>query len=134
MELKNSIYIGMEEEPKEILTIEIPFDTDIYEWTRSKDGKQTIFPELLIGCEEMIYGNVDKMNCMNVISYESGRPETIEFVVRIGTVDRTLSKILQWAVDNEYYENECVRIRELQAIIKNRKELKLQEIEQSAEI
>ena len=122
----------MDGEPKEIYTVEIPFDTTMFEWARSEKGKSIVFPELLIGCEELIYGNVDTIHCMTVISYETGRPEEHEFVVREYTIENTLKKIMDWSIENEYYENECVRIRELQKILKSRKTKELKEIEQSA--
>lgn len=117
-------------EPKEIYTVEIPFESTLYEWTRSGEGKDIIFPELLIGCEELLYDEVDKVHCMDVITYETGMPETINLVVRLDGIENTLSKILQWAERNEFYES-CIRIRELQNKLKQQNEQEVLNIEKS---
>ena len=115
------------EEPKEILTVHIPLDADIIEWTKG-EGKEIVFPELLIGCEEMLYGNLEKVHCMNVVTSEYTEQRTIEIVVRLDGVENTLSKILKWSLELELYEN-CVRVRELQTVLKNRKVSELAEID-----
>ena len=103
------------EDIKEILTIEVPVNTTLYDWSQGK-GKEVIFPELLIGCEELLYHDLEKVHCLKVITYENGREDNIDFVVRMDGVENTLNKMMEWGLENEKYLF-CQRIQNLQTIL-----------------
>ena len=103
------------EEHKEIRTVEIPNDTNIYDWSLG-EGKEVIFPELLIGCEELLYHDLEKVYCLKAITYENDRKDPIDFIVRREGVENTLEKIHNWALDNEHYLM-CRRVTNLQKVL-----------------
>lgn len=100
-------------ETKEILTIELPANTPFKKWSDGV-GKSTIFTELLIGCEELLYNDLDKVYCFTIIP--NGRRDNIDFVVRRGGIENTLNKIMSWGIENEQYLM-CSRVKELQSFI-----------------
>jgi len=104
------------EQVKEILTVEVPKDSTLYDWALG-DGKKIVFPELLIGCEELLYHNLKKVCCLKVITYENGRDDKVEFIVRKKGINHTLKKINEWALESERYLM-CHRISILQDYLK----------------
>ena len=96
---------------KQIQIIELPIDTTIYEWTHN-EGKSITFPELLVGCEEVLYNNLDKVLCLTVLTHESGVKETVDFVVRREGIMKTLERIFGWATANQEYLM-CARVLKL---------------------
>lgn len=98
------------DEPKAITHIYIG-DTDIYEWTMGV-GKSILMPELLIGCEELLYNDLDEVTCVRVEALVRGKAKAFDFNVRQVGVEDTLEKIMEWSLSNEEYEM-CQRVRNL---------------------
>ena len=103
-------------EEKRILTIHIG-DTDIYEWTMS-EGKKTLMPELLVGCEELLYNDLDEVKCVRVEAQIRKQKKAFDFGVQRKSVEDTLDKILQWALYEEEYEI-CERVKKLNEYLEN---------------
>jgi len=103
-------------EEKKILTIHIG-NTDIYEWTMS-EGKRTLMPELLVGCEELLYNDLDEVKCVRVEAQIRKEKKAFDFNVQRKSVEDTLDKILQWALYEEEYEI-CERVKNLNNYVEN---------------
>lgn len=103
------------DEPKKILTVHIG-KNDIFEWTMGK-GKEILMPELLIGCEELLYNNLDETLCLRVETQIRGNQKAFDFSVKRDGVQDTLDKIMEWALENEEYET-CSRVKNLIDYIK----------------
>ena len=97
-------------EPKEILTIYIG-NSDIFEWATDK-GKSVLMAELLVGCEELLYNELDEVKCLRVESFVRGKHVDYDFSIYKDVYDETLKKIMEWALENEEYEM-CQRVTEL---------------------
>jgi hypothetical protein len=104
------------DEPKKVLTVHIGRH-DIFEWTMGK-GKDILMPELLVGCEELLYNDLDEVHCLRVETEIRGNQKAFDFSVKSEGVYDTLDKIMQWALDNEEYET-CSRVRDLLDYINN---------------
>lgn len=104
------------EEPKTILTVYIG-DTDIYEWTMGV-GKTVLMPELLVGCEEVLYNDTDEVKCARVEAIIRGKPKAFDFNVTYDGIEDTLDKIMSWALQEEMYEM-CQRVQNLQEYLEN---------------
>lgn len=104
------------EEPKTILTVYIG-DTDIYEWTMGV-GKTVLMPELLVGCEEVLYNDTDEVKCARVEAIIRGKPKAFDFNVKYDGIEDTLDKIMSWALQEEMYEM-CQRVQNLQEYLEN---------------
>lgn len=98
------------DEPKKIFTVHIG-KNDIYEWTMGI-GKETLMPELLVGCEELLYNDLEEVKCLRVESLIRGKQKAFDFSVKKEGVGDTLDKIMQWALENEEYET-CSRVKNL---------------------
>lgn len=98
------------DEPKKILTVHIG-KIDIFEWTMGT-GKDILMPELLVGCEELLYNDLDEVRCLRVEAEIRGKQKAFDFSVKAEGVHDTLEKIMQWALENEEYET-CSRVRDL---------------------
>ena len=98
------------DEPKKILTVHIGRN-DIFEWTMGK-GKDILMPELLVGCEELLYNDLDEVRCLRVETEIRGKQKAFDFSVKSEGVHDTLSKIMDWALENEEYET-CARVKGL---------------------
>lgn len=98
------------DEPKKILTVHIG-KIDIFEWTMGT-GKHILMPELLVGCEELLYNDLDEVRCLRVEAEIRGKQKAFDFSVKAEGVHDTLDKIMQWALENEEYET-CSRVRDL---------------------
>lgn len=103
------------DESKKILTVHIG-KNDIYEWTMDT-GKEILMPELLVGCEELLYNNLDEVLCLRVESVIRGKTKAFDFSVKKDGVLDTLGKIMEWALETEEYEI-CIRIQNLFEYIK----------------
>lgn len=101
---------------KKILTIHIG-DTDIYEWTMGV-GKSHLMPELLIGCEELLYNELDEVKCVRVEAQIRKQKKAFDFSVQRKSIGDTLDKILEWALNEEEYEM-CERVKNLNEYIEN---------------
>jgi hypothetical protein len=98
------------DEPKKILTVHIG-KIDIFEWSIG-NGKDILMPELLVGCEELLYNDLDEVRCLRVEADIRGIKKAFDFSVKAEGVHDTLNKIMQWALDIEDYET-CSRVRDL---------------------
>lgn len=103
-------------EEKKILTVHIG-DTDIYEWTLG-EGKHTLMPELLVGCEELLYNELDEVKCVRVEAIIRGKQKAFDFNVQRNHIQDTLDKILEWALYEEEYEI-CERVKNLNEYLEN---------------
>jgi len=104
------------DEPKTILTVYIG-ETDIYEWSMGI-GKTVLMPELLVGCEEVLYNDLAEVKCARVEAVIRGKPKAFDFNVRYDGIDDTLNKIMSWSLQEEEYEM-CQRVRDLQQYLEN---------------
>lgn len=105
-------------EDKKILTVHIG-NTDIFNWTMN-DGKHIIMPELLVGCEELLYNDLEEVKCLRVEAEIRGKQKAFDFSVKSDGVDVTLDKILEWALEEEEYEI-CERVKHLNEYLENNK-------------
>ena len=105
------------EEPKEILTVYIG-EEDIHTWLHG-DGKPILMPELLIGCEELLYNDLEEVRCARIEVLVRKSHKAFDFSVTKKDVGDTLNKILEWALGEEEYEM-CQRVKELQKVINER--------------
>lgn len=103
------------DEPKKILTVHIG-KTDIWEWTMG-GGKDILMSELLVGCEELIYNDLDEVMCLRVETQIRGNQKAFDFSVKAEGVHDILDKIMKWALENEEYET-CSRVRNLLEFLK----------------
>jgi hypothetical protein len=106
------------DEPRKILTIHIG-QNDIYEWTMNV-GKERLMPELLVGCEELLYNDLDEVLCVRVESLIRGKQKAFDFSVKQDGVTDTLEKIMEWALETEEYEM-CTRVKNLFEYIEKNK-------------
>ena len=100
-------------EEKEILVVYIG-NQDIQEWTQN-DGKSILMPELLIGCEELLYNDKDEITCARVEVVIRGNKKAFDFSVKKSGIYDTLNKIMEWALYSEEYEI-CERVKNLQEL------------------
>ena len=105
------------EEPKTILTVYIG-ETDIYEWSMGI-GKTVLMPELLVGCEEVLYNDLAEVKCARVEAVIRGKPKAFDFSVRKTHIQDTLDKILEWALYEEKYEL-CERVKILNEYLEDK--------------
>jgi hypothetical protein len=103
-------------EEKKILTVHIG-TTDIFEWTMNQ-GKSVIMPELLVGCEELLYNDLDIVKCIRIEAIIRGKSRAYDFNVERSHVSDTLDKILKWALIEEEYEI-CERVKNLNEYLEN---------------
>ena len=89
---------------------------DPYEWLLSEDGKATVMPELLIGCEEILYTDVNEVRCVRIESFVRRKHNAFDFNVRKKDVADTLEKIMEWGLQEEEYLI-CERVKNLQEYI-----------------
>lgn len=89
---------------------------DPYEWLLTEDGKATVMPELLIGCEEILYKDVDEVRCVRIESFVRRKHNAFDFNVRKKDVADTLEKIMEWGLQEEEYLI-CERVKNLQEYI-----------------
>lgn len=108
-------------EKKKIIIAVLDKKMTIKSWIKTDSGKSMIFPELLLGCEELLYNDLDKVFCMKVITHETRKLEPVDFVVRRNGIVKTLSKILEWALEIEDYEM-AARVRNLNDVLKKQNE------------
>ncbi len=106
------------DESKKILTVHIG-KNDIYEWTMDA-GKEILMPELLIGCEELLYNDLTEVLCLRVETLIRGKQKAFDFSVKKEGVTDTLGKIMEWALEVEDYEI-CIRVKNLLDYIKEKK-------------
>lgn len=101
-----------------ILTVYIG-NVDIQDWVLGP-GKKTIMPELLSGCEELIYNNKEVVHCIRVESSFGNKRTSFRFDTTTDSVLNSLDKIMEWALNEEEYEM-CQRVKNLQEYIHENK-------------
>lgn len=99
------------DEPKEVLVCYIG-DEDPFTWMQSDYGKTVLMPELLVGCEEVLYNEVDEVKCARIEAYVRRQHKAFDFNVRRKDITDTLDKIMEWSLDTEEYEM-CQRVKNL---------------------
>ena len=104
------------DEPREILTIYIG-ESDIFEWATDR-GKSVLMSELLVGCEELLYNELNEVKCLRVESFVRGKHMAYDFSIYKDGYDETLDKIMEWALENEEYEM-CQRVTVLKKYTNN---------------
>lgn len=104
------------DEPKKILTVYIG-SNDIFEWA-TNTGKSILMPELLVGCEELLYNDLLQVKCLRVESFVRGEHKAFDFSITRDGYEDTLIKIMEWALENEEYEM-CSRVHNLQNLKTN---------------
>jgi hypothetical protein len=104
------------DEPKKILTVYIG-SNDIFEWA-TDTGKSILMPELLVGCEELLYNDLLQVKCLRVESFVRGEHKAFDFSITRDGYEDTLIKIMEWALENEEYEM-CSRVHNLQNLKTN---------------
>jgi hypothetical protein len=77
-------------------------------------------PELLIGCEEVLYNDKDEVKCARVEVIVRGTSKAFDFNVQRENITDTLEKILEWALIQEEYEI-CERVKNLNEFLENKK-------------
>lgn len=87
-------------------------DKDIYSWTMY-EGKSTIMPILFEKSKELIENNLESKKALRVEAIIRGEKKAFDFFVKKDEIEDTLEKILNWAIDEEYYEM-CGEINRLQ--------------------
>jgi len=101
------------DEKKKILSVYIG-KNDIFEWTNGI-GKDILMPELLVGCEELLYNDLDEVMCLRVETLVRNKQVSFDFKIKKDGVFETLDKIMEWALNNEEYEI-CQRVTNLKKI------------------
>tara|TARA_B100001094_G_scaffold299220_1_gene323725 strand:- start:378 stop:710 length:333 start_codon:yes stop_codon:yes gene_type:complete len=102
---------------REVLIVYIG-ETDIQEWTQGI-GKTVLMPELLVGCEELLYNDLEELTCARVETIIRGKPKAFDFSVRKTHIQDTLDKILEWALYEEKYEL-CERVKILNEYLEDK--------------
>ena len=105
------------DEPKKILTVYIG-SNDIFEWA-TENGKSVLMPELLVGCEELLYNDLLEVKCLRVESFVRGEHKAFDFSIYRDGCEDTLTKIMEWALEVEEYEY-CQRVKNLFDFIEER--------------
>ena len=101
----------------DILSVYIGND-DVMDWAMIT-GKDIIMPELLRSCEYLLYNELEEVKCMNLFAEVASTVVKVEFIVKPIDVNNTLSKILEWAEQEEEYEL-CARTTTLQDYVNGR--------------
>lgn len=87
-------------------------DRDIYSWTMD-EGKSTIMPILLEKSKELIENDLESKKALRVEAIIRGEKKAFDFFVKKEDISDTLSKIMNWALEEEHYEM-CSEIKELE--------------------
>jgi hypothetical protein len=98
-------------ESNKIKTIHIG-DKDIYHWTMV-EGKSIMMPILLESSKKLVKDNLDSIKCLRVEAIIRGESKAFDFFVKREELSDTLSKIMNWAIEEEEYEM-CNEIKILQ--------------------
>ena len=85
---------------------------DIYEWTMD-EGKPIMMPILFESSKKLIEQDLDELKCLRVEAIIRGANTAFDFFVKRNEISDTLSKILEWALEEEEYEI-CNEIKNLE--------------------
>jgi|SRR6056300_498293 hypothetical protein len=88
-------------------------DKDIYEWTMG-EGKSVMMPIILKSANKLMNSDLDEVRCLRVEAVIRGNSKAFDFYVKRKEIRDTLSKIMEWALEEEEYEmcNEVKRLNE----------------------
>jgi len=101
---------------KKVFTAHIG-ETDVQEWTQGV-GKHILMPVLFKVVQELLDSDENEMIAARIEFLLRGKPKAYDFVVKKDGIDDTLSKIMDWAIDEEEYEM-CSEIKKLQERLYN---------------
>lgn len=85
---------------------------DIYSWTID-EGKSIMMPILFEFSKKLIEQDLDELKCLRVEAIIRGENKAFDFFVKRNEISDTLSKILEWALEEEEYEI-CNEIKNLE--------------------
>ena len=85
---------------------------DIYSWTMG-EGKTMLMPLLLEGSRKLITDDLDEVKSVRIEAVIRGKEQAFDFYVKRDEISDTLSKILEWALEEEEYEI-CNEIKNLE--------------------
>lgn len=95
---------------KKVKTIHIG-KKDIYEWTMG-EGKSILMPLLFDASKKVILEDIEELRAFRVEAEIRGNKKAFDFWVKLNEIESTLSKILEWALEEENYEM-CNEIKKL---------------------
>ena len=101
---------------KKVKTIHIG-KKDIYEWTMG-EGKSMLMPLLFDASKKVILEDIKELKAFRVEAEIRGNQKAFDFWVKLDEIESTLSKILEWALEEEKYEM-CNEIKKLENKIEN---------------
>ena len=104
----------MTAKPANILSYHIG-EQDVSEWLKD-DGKRYLMPELLAGCERLLWIEENELKVFRVEAFVRGQSKAFDFFVRRHEMNDTLDKIMEWAIDEEEYEM-CERVKNVQDVL-----------------
>jgi len=87
-------------------------DKDIYTWTMN-EGKEIMMPIIFESSKQLINENLEELKCLRVESIIRGKSKAFDFFVKRNEISDTLSKIMDWALEEEHYEM-CNEIKSLE--------------------
>jgi len=96
---------------KKVKTIHIG-KKDIYEWTMG-EGKSMLMPLLFDASKKVILEDIKELKAFRVEAEIRGNQKAFDFWVKLDEIESTLSKILEWALEEENYEM-CNEIKKLE--------------------
>lgn len=86
-------------------------DKDIYEWTMG-EGKSIMMPIVLKGANKLMNSDLDEVRCLRVEAVIRGSSKAFDFYVKRKEIRDTLSKVMEWALEEEQYEM-CTEVKRL---------------------
>ena len=100
-------------------------EKDIYHWTMN-EGKSILMPILFESSKKLIENNLDSIKSIRVEAIIRDKKKAFDFFVKKEELSDTLSKIMDWAIEEEEYEmcNEIKTIQQSSKIDQIKAELK----------
>jgi hypothetical protein len=92
-------------------------ETDVHEWVQGI-GKRVLMPILFEVCKDVIEETIEERIAARVQFSLKGKPKIYDFIVRLDGIEDTLSKIMNWAIEEEEYEM-CSKIKKTQERLHN---------------
>ena len=87
-------------------------ENDIYHWTMN-EGKSILMPILFESSKKLIENNLDSIKSIRVEAIIRDKKKAFDFFVKKEELSDTLSKIMDWAIEEEEYEM-CNEIKTIQ--------------------
>ena len=101
----------IKKELNKIKTIHIG-SKDIYDWTMY-EGKSILMPILFESSKELIEKDLDSIKSVRVEAIIRNKNKAFDFFVKKEELSDTISKIMDWAIEEEEYEM-CNEIKSIQ--------------------